>query len=444
MKEQIEIEIGAKFGDMTVISKDPNKKLHYFCKCSCGNTKSIIKYTIITNIKSGANSSCGKCRTFEKWCLENNHQDFLDLWDYELNIKSPSEIPYGTRSEYYFKCEEGIHNSELFSINKITIRNHKPNCRACGTFGHYLLENNELDMWSPNDELDAFSVRMGSDTKHLLVCPICKREKKIAPSTYRLHGLGCTCGDGNSYPNKLMANVLMQLNLEFETEKIFDWSDNKRYDIYITHLNCIIENHGIQHYIQSKRGRSLEDEQANDILKQRIANDNGVKHYIVLDCRKSEIGLIKNSIMKSELPKLLNFKEEDINWDECEVFANKNLVLEACDLYKTLDRPTPINISKILQIDRRTVTEYLKKGSKLGMCNYDPKIAMKDPLAKSRGAKNPNSKKVFCENRVFDTISECAKFYNIPISSLGNYLRGNRPMPEKFIKLGLSFYQHND
>lgn len=51
-------------------------------------------------------------QTFEQWCIENNHQDYLDLWDYELNDVLPSEIPSGTKERYYFKCPEGIHKSD--------------------------------------------------------------------------------------------------------------------------------------------------------------------------------------------------------------------------------------------------------------------------------------------------------------------------------------------
>ena len=41
-------------------------------------------------------------KTFEEWCLENNRQDILDLWDYDKNNKSPSEVPAGTKIKYFF------------------------------------------------------------------------------------------------------------------------------------------------------------------------------------------------------------------------------------------------------------------------------------------------------------------------------------------------------
>lgn len=32
--------------------------------------------------------------SFKQWCLDNNRQDLLLRWDYELNEKAPSEVNY--------------------------------------------------------------------------------------------------------------------------------------------------------------------------------------------------------------------------------------------------------------------------------------------------------------------------------------------------------------
>lgn len=71
-------------------------------------------------------------QTFEEWCLENNRQDILDLWDYELNEVDPSEIPSGTKQKYYFICPKGIHESELKRPLTITDNpNHIVICKKC-------------------------------------------------------------------------------------------------------------------------------------------------------------------------------------------------------------------------------------------------------------------------------------------------------------------------
>ena len=84
----------------------------------------------------------------------------------------------------------------------------------------------------------------------------------------------------------------------------------KRYDIYIPSINCIIENHGIQHYNKGFEfigGRTLEEEQENDKYKKCVANKNGVENYIIIDCRKSTKEWVEQSVMQSYLPILLNF-----------------------------------------------------------------------------------------------------------------------------------------
>lgn len=47
--------IGKKFGRLTVIKMDPSKKDFYFCKCECGNIKSISYRQLL----SGRTKSCG-------------------------------------------------------------------------------------------------------------------------------------------------------------------------------------------------------------------------------------------------------------------------------------------------------------------------------------------------------------------------------------------------
>lgn len=80
-------------------------------------------------------------QTFENWCLENNRHNILDLWDYEKNDFLPSEIPYGTKRKCYFKCCNGIHDSEPRRISTITSgNNYMMTCKKCnnGMFGKTL------------------------------------------------------------------------------------------------------------------------------------------------------------------------------------------------------------------------------------------------------------------------------------------------------------------
>lgn len=55
-QEKIELEkIGKKFGRLTILKRDLSKKNSYFCKCECGNLKSISYKQLL----SGKTKSCG-------------------------------------------------------------------------------------------------------------------------------------------------------------------------------------------------------------------------------------------------------------------------------------------------------------------------------------------------------------------------------------------------
>lgn len=71
-------------------------------------------------------------QTFEEWCVENNRQDILDLWDYDKNDKLPSEVASGTKTKYYFRCPNGIHESESRRLIGISENvNHNLLCLQC-------------------------------------------------------------------------------------------------------------------------------------------------------------------------------------------------------------------------------------------------------------------------------------------------------------------------
>ncbi len=83
--------------------------------------------------------------SFQQWCLNNNYQNVLNRWDYDLNKCSPDEINYKSeglnRKGYWFKCPNNKHESELKRINDF-IRRQKNNldCNQCNSISetHYI------------------------------------------------------------------------------------------------------------------------------------------------------------------------------------------------------------------------------------------------------------------------------------------------------------------
>lgn len=222
-----------------------------------------------------------------------------------------------------------------------------------------------------------------------------------------------------------MFNILEQLQLgEYFraqlSKTILKWCGNYRYDFYIDKFNMIIETHGRQHYEENANWeKSLSEIQENDKNKERFARVNGIHNYIILDCRKSEIEWIKNSIMESQLPQLLNFKEEDIDWLACHEASCKSLVKTVCDLWNTGINST-IKIADIMKIHRSTATRYLKQGAKLKWCDYDVKEVLRQ--------KEHFFKPVTCltTNKIFDSIVKASKEYNIRASTISACCRNKR------------------
>ena len=203
-----------------------------------------------------------------------------------------------------------------------------------------------------------------------MICPNCGRQKDISPNRlFRTHSLGCICSDGVSYPNKFIYALLNQLGVMYSPEHTFKWSDKKRYDVYISTLNCIIENHGEQHYYNSFThldSRTLEEEQTNDKYKLELALKNGIEQYIVLDCRESNVNWLKNSILNSILSKIFDLSE--IDWVKCHEFACSNLINIAADLWN--EGMGVYTIVKEMNISDNTVVRYLKQATECGLCDY--------------------------------------------------------------------------
>jgi len=169
----------------------------------------------------------------------------------------------------------------------------------------------------------------------------------------------------------------------------------------------IIETHGLQHYEvgNSKWGGNLIETQKNDLDKEWLARENKIKNYIVLDCRRSTTEWIKNSIMKSRLPKLLNFKESDIDWLKCHEYACNSLVKTVCDLWNSGITKLK-EIADKLQICESTTINYLRQGVELGWCNYKSKEYI--------------YKQVICltTREIFITAAEAGRKYNVNDSGI--------------------------
>ena len=228
----------------------------------------------------------------------------------------------------------------------------------------------------------------GTKEKGEFTCKHCGR-KRVLNIFNVINGksISCICGDGYSYPEKIMANVLKQLAIsciyqyspEYLIKEENGKKSKKKSDFYLPNHNLIIEvDGGLGHEGGKTHGcskKSLEHYVEIDKWKDEQHLLHGLK-TIRIDCFKSNIEYIRENILKSELNKIFDLSK--IDWLKCEEFAiNSNKVKEVCDYWnnkKSLE--TTKDLAKFFELSNVTIINYLKKGSKLGLCEYDPKEEM--------------------------------------------------------------------
>jgi protein-tyrosine-phosphatase len=248
------------------------------------------------------------------------------------------------------------------------------------------------------------------------VCPDCGRvkSKKISISSIQqCHSIGCSCSDGQSYPNKFAFKMLEELGIDFEAEYSPDWIGKKCYDFYVPSTNLILEMDGRFHNINNKmNGRTQKESKDIDDYKDKMAKEHGVE-VIRIDCNyKSEdrFEYVKNSVLKNNRLKEL-FILNKINWEKVMEFAVSNLTIIACDYKKNNPDLTPNDIARIMKLDRTTVANYLKEGTKLNWCEYCPIKESKKGSIKG-GKSNAKPVEIFKNGISLGNFPSCTELEN--------------------------------
>lgn len=336
----------------------------------------------------------GKTSNTRKYCVGDviNDKEIL-------SCKSCKESKNG-HSIYQYKC---LKDGHIGFQTAYGLRNHK--CPVCSNL--VVVENvNSIKVTDPyiyniilDEDRNTYRRRINKKVKWR--CPICNgiNYTYLSDIVNRQHNLPCVmCGDGVSYPEKILFNVLNFVSHTFETHKHFKWSEGREYDVYDNGI--FIEIHGPQHYergFKNVGGRSLEEEVENDKLKRELAYayDSQIKDYIVIDARKSDFEYIKNNILRSKLSIYYNLKS--IDWEYIKSISLKSLVKETADLFNS--NVNIEDIAAILHIHISTVYRYLRKATTIHLCNYIPQTIV-------------GNKKIICLNnhQVFNSISDARRW----------------------------------
>lgn len=264
----------------------------------------------------------------------------------------------------YFTRKNMVCESACFGITKGSNRVVTGINDLATTHSHLLVYFTDVE--------DAKNLSYGSKKKVSVRCPHCNYSKTIAVNNLVNRGFVCpSCSDGVSRPEKFIFELLTQLGIDFTTQ--FKPSGvSKKYDFYIPSMNTIIETHGEQHY-EGKRHpawKSFEEERDNDIDKWMLAQLKFGKdlNYVIIDCQDTRLSYMKNSVLNSKLASLLDLTS--IDWYTVGLRCEKNIVVEVSKVYNQSD--LAINeIASMFKLNRKTVRDYIKRGSELGICDYD-------------------------------------------------------------------------
>jgi transposase len=254
------------------------------------------------------------------------------------------------------------------------------------------------------------------------ICPNCKKVKTIVLNQLTTRGLGCECGDGISYPEKLMINVLKSLNITYKRQISYDDGEH-RYDFYLPQYGVILETHGLQHYEERQDWGGLEKQQNIDKYKRQLALQNGIlnENYHEIDCRYSNLKWCRINI-ETVLNQYVNIDIlTDKDWQEFDKKSQNSVVYELCKYYNENPNLTVKELMEIFDLSNSCVSVYLHKGNDYGWCDYDGSWYMKQIKDEKEERKqqviqyklqNPSATK-----------KEMAKIFGVNSGTIGIYLK---------------------
>jgi len=337
---------------------------------------------------------------------------------------------------------------------------------CCGKGGKVLRGYNDIATTHPqlvkyfaNIE-DGYKYSYGSSSMANFKCPDCGYIKSSRISHVSIDGLSCSkCGDGISMPNKIMFNILEQINVVFETEYSPEWCNYKykdkikigKYDFYFRkdNIRYIVEMDGGFHFKDNKMtGVTAEGSKQIDGFKDKLAKDHDI-NVIRINCdyenKINKFDYVKVNILKSILVNL--FDLSDINWNSAFLFSTSSRIKEACNLWNSGIRSTK-TISQIMKLSGAGVLNYLKRGTLLQICDYNAKIARKEGNTRSVKRSKEKAKKVIClnTNHIFISRLVAGEWCNINPAGIENCIRGKAKSagkhPDTGEPLTWMYYEH--
>jgi very-short-patch-repair endonuclease len=277
---------------------------------------------------------------------------------------------------------------------------------------------------------DAYTTSYSTAKKFRFKCPICGFVKMDCTNNITCNGFSCPCcADGYSYPNKFMARLLFELNIDYDRERKFEWckypcyadrnkTDFGFYDFVIPSLNLIIEmdgalGHGnnvmttVRH---NRRKITVEETAYRDKMKDKLAQEHGYQ-VIRIQCIYNNVyerfAVVEENIRKSKLSKIFCF--DSVNFLAVDKYCITSSYINDTSMLWNKGMSV-LEIAIQLKLCPATIKNYLSIAKSHNMCNYTPNEA------KLRGHKKSNARTPYliCYNgrkEIFSTLQEIVKYY---------------------------------
>lgn len=150
-----------------------------------------------------------------------------------------------------------------------------------------------------------------------------------------------------------------------------------------------------------------------------------------------------NKMPKEWYDKGLRYEEESMEDYEWTTYKSRRRVV--CDgiVYETAEK-----FAKTFDLKIPTLNDWLNGRKTMPDSWYNKGLRYEDKSMEDyvkRGTvkrKNKScNKKVICDGIIFNSITECAKYYKCNPTTMGKWLKGKNPMPQEFKNKGLKYYE---
>lgn len=183
--------------------------------------------------------------------LQTTNPNLISDWDYEKNIKKPTEITYGSGYNAFWKC----HICKNEWQTKVLSRSRGTGCPFCsgrralkGKNDFYFLHQNLMSEWDyeKNIEIDPKKLTQYSHMKVYWICKNCGFSWKTSIAE-RTRGRGCPkCFKDTqiSFPEKVICFYIKKYFSSTLENYKSDFLNKMELDIFIPELNLAIEYDG--------------------------------------------------------------------------------------------------------------------------------------------------------------------------------------------------------